>query len=59
MGSESSSCCWIAALAPSIGNAHHERPALLRHLRRRFSSSRTERSLKREGEACVRGGGTY
>ena len=35
-----------AALASSIGTAH-ERPALLRHLRRRISSSRTERSLKR------------
>ena len=31
MSSESSSCCRIAALAPSIGNAHYERPVLLRH----------------------------
>ena len=42
---ESSSCCW-SRHGSSIGTAH-ERPALLRHLRRRCSSSRTERSLKR------------
>ena len=41
--SQSSSCCWSSPIGTT-----HERPALLRHLRRRISSSsRTEGNLKR------------
>ena len=48
--------------APSpapVAGAPPRRPALLRHLRRRCSSSRTERSLKGGCEYCVRDGCTY